>query len=215
MKILALSDQVVPFIYGNEIRDHFQEVELVVSCGDLPANYLEFVLTALNVPLVYVPGNHDPDDFHVPGGQALDGKWRSIKGLRLWGLGGSQRYKPLGRHQYTQEEMAWRMLRVYPRALIGRLLAGSGLDVMVTHSPPLGIHDGDDMAHIGFSGFRRFMRWGRPRYLLHGHKHVHRNLDPTETKYHGTMVLNVFPYRLLDIPIPASQSQAEARRVHG
>ncbi len=200
MKILALSDQIVPFIYETEIKDHIPAIDMVVSCGDLPAKYLEFVLTALNVPLAYVPGNHDPDDLRVPGGQALDGTWRSVAGLLCFGVGGSQRYKPDGKHQYTQGEMTWRVLSAFPRAIIGRMLRGHGLDLMVTHSPPLGIHDDDDLAHVGFGIFRHFMRWGRPRYLLHGHQHVHRNLDPTETKYHGTMVLNVYPYRLLDIP---------------
>lgn len=209
MKILALSDQIVPFIYDTRIGDHFPDVDMVVSCGDLPAKYLEFVLTALNVPLVYVPGNHDPDNLHVPGGRALDGVWRTILGLRCFGLGGSQRYKPRGRHQYTQGGMTRRMLSAYPRAVMGRVLHGYGLDLMVTHSPPLGIHDGQDLAHVGFSVFRHFMRWGRPRYLLHGHRHVHRNLEPTETKYHGTVILNVFPYRVLDISAPEVGRQSE------
>lgn len=209
VKILALSDQIVPFIYDTNIRDHFPELDLVVSCGDLPARYLEFVLTALNVPLVYVPGNHDPDDLRVPGGRALDGVWRTIRGLRCFGMGGSQRYKPKGRHQYTQGEMTRRMLLAYPRAVLGRALHGHGLDLMVTHSPPLGIHDGQDLAHIGFDVFRHFMRWGRPRYLLHGHRHVNRNLEPTKTMYHETVILNVYPYRVLDIPSSAARNRSD------
>src|SRR5947209_13334434 len=35
--------------------------EIVLSCGDLPSDYLEYIVTRLNVPLLYVPGNHDPD----------------------------------------------------------------------------------------------------------------------------------------------------------
>lgn len=203
MKILALSDQVVPFIYESDVKVHFPDIDFVVSCGDLPAKYLEFVLTALNVPLAYVPGNHDPDHLAVPGGLALDGGWQKILGLRCLGLGGSHRYKPRGRHQYTQSEMAWRLLRFYPRAILGRLIRGRGLDLMLTHSPPLGLHDADDQAHTGFGAFRSFIRWGRPRYLLHGHQHTHRNLDPTETKYDETMVINVYPYRVLELSLPA------------
>jgi hypothetical protein len=215
LKILALSDEIVRFIYDSQIKDHFPDVDMVVSCGDLPANYLEFVVTALNVPLLYVPGNHDADELYVPGARALDGKWRTVLDLRCLGLGGSQRYKPLGRHQYTQRGMAWRMLPAYPRALIGRILHGSGLDLLITHSPPLGIHDGQDLAHVGFGVFRHFMRWARPRYLLHGHQHVHRNLEATETKYHGTMVLNVYPYRVVDIPLSVDGHRAEAGGANG
>ncbi len=215
LKILALSDTIVPFIYDSGIKRHFPDVDMVVSCGDLPAKYLEFVLTALNVPLVYVPGNHDPDNLNVPGGRALDGVWRSVAGLRCLGLGGSQRYKISGRHQYTEAEMTWRTIYAYPRALVGRVLHGYGLDLMVTHSPPLGIHDGDDLAHVGFGVFRHFMRWGRPRYLLHGHQHVHRNLEATETKYHGTMIVNVYPYRVVDIPAATGSSQIGADHPNG
>ena len=31
-----------------------------MSCGDLPFDYLEYLVSRLDVPLLYVPGNHDP-----------------------------------------------------------------------------------------------------------------------------------------------------------
>ena len=37
------------------------EVDLIISCGDLPFEYLEFVMGAVNKPLYFVPGNHDPE----------------------------------------------------------------------------------------------------------------------------------------------------------
>lgn len=201
MKILALSDQIVPFIYSSQIKDRLPEVDLVVGCGDLPAMYLEFVLTALNVPLLYVLGNHDGDRQRVPGGQLIDGRWATWSGLQWLGLGGSGRYKPQGRNQYTQGEMGRRLWGPYVRALWSRLGGRPGLDVLVTHAPPLEIHDGPDVAHVGFEAFLPFLRWAKPRFLLHGHRHVQRNLDRTETQYHETTIINVYPYRLLDIPL--------------
>ena len=105
MKILALSDRVVSRIYSSTVREQFADVELIIGCGDLPAYYLEYVVTQLNVPLVYVPGNHDPDDLIVPGGIPADGKIVKLNGAVIVGLGGSRRYKPKGRHQYTEAEM--------------------------------------------------------------------------------------------------------------
>src|ERR1700684_2664242 len=35
--------------------------DLIVACGDLPFEYLGSLMNALDVPLVFVPGNHDPD----------------------------------------------------------------------------------------------------------------------------------------------------------
>ena len=111
MKILALSDSVVDQIYSAWVLERFSDVDLIVGCGDLPADYLEYVVTQLNVPLVYVPGNHDPDDYRVPGGISIDGRVEVINGVRIAGLGGSQRYKSRGRHQYTEQQMFYRMVR--------------------------------------------------------------------------------------------------------
>ena len=33
--------------------------DLVIGCGDLPFDYLEYLVSRLDVPLLYVPGNHD------------------------------------------------------------------------------------------------------------------------------------------------------------
>jgi hypothetical protein len=35
------------------------EADLVLSCGDLPFEYLEYLVTIAGVPLLFVPGNHD------------------------------------------------------------------------------------------------------------------------------------------------------------
>jgi hypothetical protein len=40
----------------------------------------------------------------------------------------------------------------------------------------------------------------RPRYLLHGHRHVYNPLEITETRYESTTIINVYPYKVLEIP---------------
>ena len=47
MKILALSDEVVPWIYSPTLRERCGDVGLIVGCGDLPYYYLEYVVTVL------------------------------------------------------------------------------------------------------------------------------------------------------------------------
>lgn len=195
MKILALSDETVPFIYSPAVRERFGDVRLIVACGDLPAEYLEYVVTQLNVPLVYVPGNHDPDDYIVHGGQSVDGRWERINGIAIAGLGGSQRYKPSGKHQYTDDEMFARAARL----LLTSRMAGRQIDLFLTHSAPLGVHDGPDHVHAGFRAFHTFLRTGKPRLMLHGHTHVQRNLETTVTQLYATQVVNVYPYRLMEL----------------
>jgi calcineurin-like phosphoesterase family protein len=58
-RILAIADEVDETLYGPAVKR--LEPDLVLSCGDLPFEYLEYIVTVLSVPLLYVPGNHDPD----------------------------------------------------------------------------------------------------------------------------------------------------------
>jgi Icc-related predicted phosphoesterase len=180
---------------------------LIVGCGDLPYEYLEFLLTVLNVPLVYVPGNHDPvynadeSSTMAEGGTFLDRKLQRVKGLWMAGLGGSIRYRPEAVNQYSQAEMYARMARLLPGVAWNRL-NGRRLDILVTHSPPLGVHDDDDPAHTGFAALRQFMRWFKPRYLLHGHTMFYKqNLVDPVTQLGETKVVNVYPYRVIDLEL--------------
>lgn len=195
MKILALSDEVVPFIYSPVVRERFADVRLIVSCGDLPVAYLDYVVTQLNVPLVYVPGNHDADDYVIQGGQPVDGRWVRLNGVAVAGLGGSQRYKPIGKHQYTDREMLGRAARL----LLTSRMGGRHIDLFISHAPPQGVHDGPDHVHAGFKAFHTFLRTGQPRLMLHGHTHVQRNLETTISQLYHTQVINVFPYRVIEL----------------
>ena len=59
MKILCVSDQIDPLIYSVNIKERYQDVDLVISAGDLPMEYLEFIVSSLNKPLFFVFGNHN------------------------------------------------------------------------------------------------------------------------------------------------------------
>lgn len=205
MKILAVSDQVDERIYTPQVREYFGDVELVLGCGDLAYEYLEFLVSALNKPLLYVPGNHDPlYEQHSPDSRAegcvfLDQRVTRLKGLTIAGMGGSIRYHPTRVNQYTQTQMYLRMLKIVPALLWHRLRYGRALDILIAHSPPRGIHDEDDRAHIGFSAFTDFIRAFKPRYFLHGHTMPLGNLATSVTRVGATTVINIFPYRLIEV----------------
>ncbi len=206
MKILAVSDEVVDRLYSPQVAQNFRDIDLILGCGDLPYEYLEFLVSALNVPLVYVPGNHDPlynaenPATQAEGCRMLDKRVAQVKGLSLAGLGGSIRYKPGHPNQYTQLQMSWRSVTFMPALFLNRLRTGRVLDIMIAHSPPRGFHDDSDPAHIGFSAFRDLIRTFKPRYFLHGHTLVYKgNLAPSVTQVDGTTILNIYPYRLLEV----------------
>src|SRR5690606_30054496 len=96
-------------------------------------------------------------------------------------------------------QMWGNIARMVPGLLYNRIRYGRWLDVLVAHSPPLGIHDQPDLAHTGFQSFLAFMRTFKPRYLLHGHIHLYRLDETTMTRYVETDVVNVYPYRFLEI----------------
>jgi Icc-related predicted phosphoesterase len=205
VKILAVSDQVVDAVYSSDICGRFGDVDLVVSCGDLPYSYLEYIVSMLNTPSFYVHGNHDTPEYRAsgvtltePGGWInLDGRTARAKQVILAGLEGSARYKPDAPFQYSEREMAWKVHALTSALVMNRLRYGRYLDIMITHSPPYGIHDGDDMPHRGFRAFLGLMERFKPRYLLHGHKHVY-GPEPTRTRYGETEVINVYPFRVIE-----------------
>lgn len=206
MKLLALSDRVVNAIYSSQICDLYGDVDLVIGCGDLPYYYLEYVVTVLSAPVVYVFGNHDRNQYMSDGRVvsapegciSLEGRVVRVGDLLLAGLGGSMRYQPRGVHQYTEEAMRRRVWGLVPHLVLNRLRHGRYLDILVTHSPPYGIHDGTDLTHTGFKSFLTLMRYFKPRYMLHGHKHVYRRDVRENTQYYETTVVNVYPRKVLE-----------------
>lgn len=208
MRILAVSDRVMDKLYSSQARQLYPDVDLLIGCGDLPFYYLDFLTSAFNVPLVYVRGNHDQGPQYaadgrvwreVRGGIDIHGKVVMRKGLLLAGFQGSMRYKAYADFMYSESEMRVTVAQIVPRLLWNRQRLGRALDILVTHSPPHGIHDRSDLAHTGFKVFLSFLRMFKPRYHVHGHVHVYRQDEPVVTQYEQTQVVNVYPYKLLEI----------------
>lgn len=206
MKILALSDEVLERLYGLASNGHFKDIDLIVGCGDLPYPYLENLVSLLNVSMCYVPGNHDPayDPNHsetcAEGGSNVDLKLERVKKFLIGGLGGSVRYRPDGVNQYTQTEAYVRAFRLLPGLLRNRIKYGRALDILITHSPPFGIHDDDTQAHQGLKAINWVLRVAKPRYHFHGHTHFYRrNLALSETNLGFTKIINVYPYKIIEV----------------
>jgi Icc-related predicted phosphoesterase len=206
VRILAVSDQVVDRIYSLISSGQFSGVDVLLGCGDLPYSYLENILSLLNVPLYYVPGNHDPvynerrDRTRAEGGSNLDLRTARFRDLLIGGFGGSVLYRPDGSNQYSQSEALWRALRLLPPLLWNRLRYGRALDILISHSPPFGIHDDDSQAHRGLRALNLLLSVGRPRYHFHGHTHFYRqNLAPSVTRLGSTEIMNIYPYKTIEI----------------
>jgi len=197
VRILAISDEEVEALWDYYQPGRLAEYDLIISCGDLKASYLEFLVTMARCPLLYVHGNHDTSYQKTPplGCDCIDGRIVVYNGLRILGLGGCRRYHP-GAHQYTEKEMRRRI-----RRLRYRLWRMGGVDLVVTHAPPYGIGDALDRAHWGFESLVELLDKYQPQYLLHGHVHMrYGNSYDRELQHGETKVINVSERYVLDLP---------------
>jgi Icc-related predicted phosphoesterase len=129
-----------------------------VVLGDLEPAWTEG-LAGVELPKVGVRGNHDAADALAElGVEDLHLRHLEVGGLSFCGFGGSPRYGPTGRNQWTEEE-ATEMLARLPAA-----------DVLLAHSPPEGVNDDPaDRAHRGSPALRAWVERNQPTWLLHGH----------------------------------------------
>lgn len=202
MRILALADEEEKSLYDYWTPQKTADVDLILSCGDLHAYYLEYLVTVSSKPVLYVRGNHDENYEQNPplGCDSIDGRLFNYKGLRILGLGGSVRYRQ-GTCQYTEEEMEKRI-----RKLRKILKKSNGFDILLTHAPAKGYGDMDDLAHRGFDCFNELLEEYRPAYLLHGHVHKSYSSDFQREHIHpsGTCIINCYGSVYLDVDVDPS-----------
>jgi uncharacterized protein len=202
MKILALSDNELGVMENAEnLRKVYSDTTIVMSCGDMPASYLDFISSILGKPLFYVRGNHDiyyDENEGVPGGENLHGRVVQYQGVTFAGLEGCIRYnkEPI---QYTELEMRTLVLKLYPQVLLYRARTGRNLDVLVTHSPVRDVHDMMDRPHRGFKCFHMALRLFKPRLMIHGHVDTQDARRVTETVLYGTRIVNINPMKYFDL----------------
>ena len=59
IKILSVSDVVDPTLKQPSDTRQITGIDLIISCGDLPPEYLSSLIDSIKAPLYYVGGNHD------------------------------------------------------------------------------------------------------------------------------------------------------------
>ena len=221
MKILCISDATDTLIYSKNAPERYKDVDFVISSGDLPLRYYDYIQTMLRKDVYYVYGNHNLEDFGrmmkgssdsfiyagghdahdmpIFGGHFLDGKciYDKRRNLIIAGLGGSMLYN-YGDSQYSEKQMQWRINKLVPRLIYNKKRFGRALDILVTHAPPLGMGDGEDLCHRGFSCFLSFMEKYKPKYLLHGHVHLDDINAPRVSVFGDTKVINIYKNYILE-----------------
>ncbi len=199
MKILVLADHKSKFLYDFYEPERVKDIDLIISCGDLPAEYLSFFVTLCNVPLLYVRGNHDNRYETKPpeGCTCIEDDIYVHNGVRILGLGGSMEYIPGTPNQYTERKMVKRVRRLWMK-----LRKHKGFDILVGHAPAYRINDLEDLPHRGFEVFRTLMEKYEPKFFFHGHVHANysRSFKRTDT-YCKTTIVNGYDFYVVEYPL--------------
>ena len=184
MKILVLADIESKYLWDFFEKSKLDGIDLILSAGDLSADYLEFLATFALCPILYVHGNHDTKYENKPpqGCICIDDDIYEYNGLKILGLGGSMCYN-YGLFQYTDKEMKKK-----------------GIDILLTHAPAYGVNDGTDLPHRGFEVFRTILDKYEPKLFVHGHVHLNYGREhKREDMYKNTKVINAFEKYIVEI----------------
>lgn len=196
MKILLVSDTPCKALWDYYQPGRLEGIDLIISCGDLKRQYLEFLVTMSGKPLLYVPGNHDTGYIREPpeGCSCIDGAVVRVGDLRIMGLGGCPNYnnEPF---QYTEAQMSKRI-----RKMRRALKRSGGVDMVITHAAIKGHGDADDYAHRGFECFLDLVEKYHPKYFIHGHVHQSYNWNiPRQQQLGDTTIINAYERFVLEV----------------
>ena len=191
MRIMVMSDEEASYIWDHYNKEIFQDVDFILSAGDLKPEYLEYVVTLSSKPLFYIHGNHDEKYSTKPpeGCFCIEDDIVEYQGIRILGLGGSMRYRK-GLYQYNEKQMQWRIRRLWLK-----LRSYGGFDILLTHAPAAGFHDAEDLCHQGFAVFNELLEKYQPKYHIHGHIHMNYGTKaPRVSQNMYTTVINAYRY---------------------
>ena len=195
---MLLSDTADKALWDYLDRSLLEGIDLILACGDLPAEYLSFLTCFTNAPILYVRGNHDDHYEKKPpeGCVCVEDDLYVYKGVRILGLGGSMKYRE-SPNMYTERQMTWRVWKLWLK-----LWRHKGFDILLTHAPARGVGDQEDLPHRGFETFNRLMDRWHPRYMVHGHVHPEYGAMSfkRERQYGETLVINGYKRFVIDYP---------------
>lgn len=226
MKILAVSDKDDSKLQACILKNmpFLQNIDLIISCGDISIQYLEFLADNLKKPLFFVEGNHQflppqnsngnyldnklfdfySNDKHIIyGGTNIHARLEIFNDFIFAGFEGSVRYNK-GTFQYTQKEMTKIVNKIKAKIKLIRffdfiLKRKQKKVIVVTHAPIKDIHDKQDLCHQGFTSFKVFLDEIKPVLWLHGHIHFEGQTNSQITKHQNTLIVNAYGFHIINI----------------
>ncbi len=70
--------------------------------------------------------------------------------------------------------------------------------MLVTHSPPRGLGDLEDLPHRGFESFNGLVGRLEPKVMIHGHVHPH-GFEKPDRIVGDARLINVVPFKMIEV----------------
>lgn len=209
IRILAVADEIDPSLWGHLDREALGPLDLLVSSGDLPPDYLSYLEGSLRVPFVFVMGNHDLDEAWARAAARLLPARKSGArlteaagvGIALLDWPGPDRIRTR-----SQDRIAWRQaLRLWLSVTLGARRP----EIVVSHVAPDQVLDPRDVYHRSFAAYRWLARRLRPALWLHGHT-TPASVPERVTQLGQTTSVNVTGAYLIELERAAGPAGAPA-----
>lgn len=128
--------------------------------GDHHDNDLKKIINHIPKNKIYaLLGNHDINYIDEYNFNSLNGKIIDVHGVKLLGIQGSFKYKPIDFPSFTQEES------------IKFLNDKEPVDVLISHDGPFNDYMTNNPSHQGLFGITYYLFKNRVKYNIHGHLH--------------------------------------------
>lgn len=199
MKLLVISD-----FHGNIEAAHKAaekakrtQADVIIVCGDIThfgsvkdAEKTLAPLTALGLPLLYVPGNCDPTQLaeaQIKDATNIHEQCQKINDVSFVGLGAA----PASRFYSWFEMSETKILNALVQTA-GRCSEDGSL-VVVSHTPPKGtnVDRAFSAIHAGSASLRTFIEKRKPNIVFCGHIHEAKGVD----RIGDTIIVNPGPVR--------------------
>ena len=179
MKVLVIADEESRVLTEYYSENNLENIDFILSVGDLPYSYLETIKKNLKKPLFYVKGNHDTYKTSLFDKEWIEWKSVEVSGITIIGIGCQNRNGQI----LSEEEMRKKLKRLYQRNR-----CKTSIDIIISHYPAFGMGDGQDTTHRGYQAIRDFVEKMQPAYFVYGHNHLNygrkqRTIESNKTKY--------------------------------
>jgi len=214
LRILALTDFHGSLETSNRTVEKARNInaDIVLVCGDIThfgsvkeAEEILAPLVALNLPVLYVPGNCDPAQLaetQINGAINVHGRCHTINDASFIGIGGAPA-SPF----YSWFELSETEIRNTLDQAAG--LCSTRWVVVVSHAPPKDtvVDLAFSEVHVGSVGLRAFIEERKPSVVFCGHIHEARGVD----RIGNTIIVNPGPVRHGNCAVAKLDDKIEAR----